>query len=171
MKSSKSKRLIHDYNELENIFGSENILVLKPDTDTRTEHIESRSLKQTLECYRMVDDWKDKIKNEHHKVIMIDEFQFLSEDDIEWLAFNDDRYSILMLYGLDKDYTDNNFPAFKKAMKYADKVERLFATCDCCGKQTATHSKLIGGHVTGEDHILIGDMYSPRCTECLTKRI
>lgn len=167
MSAGKSKRLIHDYNALEGIFGAENILVLKPAIDTRSPSITSRGLNQTLNCIPMEEDeeWKTTIRLGDYPVIIVDEIQFLSQEDVKWL--HKEEPDILLMYGLDKDFTGNYFPAFRTAKDLADREQRLFAVCDSCGKP-ATHSKLLRTSCDNEDHIVIGDeIYSPRCSDCL----
>lgn len=103
----------------------------------------------------------------HQSVIMIDECQFLSEDDINQL----NKLSILkdlviICYGLRTDSDSNLFLGSKRLFEIADVIEEIKSCCSRCARK-ATMNLYLGAK---KDVVLIGDSgYLPICRECYFK--
>ena len=64
--------------------------------------------------------------------MIVDEVQFLSEDDIDRLSNIVDEYHIpVFCYGLRIDFTSHLFPGSKRLMELADEIEELKTVCWC----------------------------------------
>ena len=166
MKSGKTQKLCNRVDE-ETLSGwdSENVLVLKPATDTR--NVDTLRSREGLEvpCVTVgsVYDVSAAFLRTPPSIVFIDETQFLSLELLEAiLYYSEEHGSDLEFFGLDKDFRGNTFARHLDLMNIADEVDQLYARCDICGLK-AEYSKLLGDSDV-ETTIIIGDeIYSPRC--------
>lgn len=77
------------------------------------------------------------------KTIFIDEAQFLTKEQVEelWLLTKE-RDLIVFCYGIKQDFLTNMFPASKRLLELADKIEEIPTLCKCGKKATFSLRKL-----------------------------
>ena len=148
MYSGKSLMLISTYHTYKH--SKKKILVLKPSADTRDFGIiKSRMSTETVGCmtYRQEDKIMDVVDDaifmtrEYPDVIMIDEVQFSTEEQIKELHKLSESFPI-MCYGLKTAYTGDLFPAIAKLLPLAEDVSEIKTTCAFCDRK-ATHNLLV----------------------------
>lgn len=175
MFSGKSLRLISLYDSYK--FKNKNILVMKPSADTREVGvISSRMSDKQIECYTFTDE--DSIidlvhwyKQEFGKpdIVLIDEIQFATVDQIEQINILSLNYKI-MCYGLKTTYTAELFPSIAKLLTIAEDIEEIKSECFMC-QSKATHNLLLrngkpvytGDVINIEDHKHTTEEYKAVC--------
>ena len=100
-------------------------------------------------------------------VLLVDEAQFLTEEQVLQLARVVDELSIpVMCYGLRTDFRGKFFEGSDALMRYADKIEEIKSIC-WCGKKASFTARIDakGNIVRDGDQIGIGgnDMYTALC--------
>ena len=186
MGSSKSLRLLataHDFDEK-----GIPILVIKPSADTRDGKnlVKSRAGLER-ECISIDPDVNIfDVVNEYIKIsmatqssglkwILVDECQFLTEEQVDQLSDIVDFLDInVMCYGLRTDFKSKLFPASKRLFELADDIEEIKTTCNCGGKASinARFNK-DGKIITEGSQILVGgdDLYHAICRKDWKKLI
>ena len=178
MGSSKSLRLLataHDFDE-KNI----PILVLKPSADTRDGKniIKSRaglereciSIGPEINIFDVVNEFNDLRESENKKVIkwiLVDECQFLTEEQVDQLSDIVDYLDVnVICYGLRTDFKTKLFPASKRLFELADDIEEVKTSCDC-GERASINARFNneGKIITEGSQILVGgdDLYHAIC--------
>jgi thymidine kinase len=101
---------------------------------------------------------------QNQSVIMIDECQFLSENDINQLnKLSIEKDLVIVCYGLRTDSDSNLFLGSKRLFEIADVIEEIKSCCSRCARK-ATMNLYLGAK---KDVVLIGDAgYLPICREC-----
>ena len=143
--------LMHVYNfeEKEN-----RAMLLKPETDTRTKTVWSRiglemEAHPVSYCLEM-----DTAELSTYRIIIVDECQFLTPEEVDGLARIVDFMNIpVFCYGLRTDYTSHLFPGSKRLMEIADEIKEIKTTC-WCGKSAKFNARIVDGKVQREP---IGD--------------
>lgn len=178
MNSGKSLRLLataHDFDEK----GIE-ILVLKPSTDTRDgkDTIKSRaglkrkciSIDSAVNIFKAVNDTNHVKMAMHEKTIqwiLVDECQFLTEEQVEQLSDIVDFLNIeVICYGLRTDFKSKLFPGSKRLFELADEIKEIKTLCHCGEKASINARFNQDGHIITEgNQILVGgeDLYRPVC--------
>ena len=186
MGSSKSLRLLataHDFDEK-----GIPILVIKPSADTRDGKnlVKSRAGLER-ECISIDPDVNIfDVVNEYIKIsmatqssglkwILVDECQFLTEEQVDQLSDIVDFLDInVMCYGLRTDFKSKLFSASKRLFELADDIEEIKTTCNCGGKASinARFNK-DGKIITEGSQILVGgdDLYHAICRKDWKKLI
>lgn len=100
-------------------------------------------------------------------VILVDEVNFLTEDQIWQLSDIVDNLGIaVMAFGLRSDFRGKLFPATEVLMAIADKVEEIKAMCHC-GKKATINARIKEGLVQYEgNQIEVGFGYVALCRKC-----
>ena len=103
-------------------------------------------------------------------VIIVDEAQFLSEDQVDQLALIVIDYNIPVLcFGLRTDFRTKTFPGSKRLLEIADSLTEIKTICSC-GKKATVNVRMDskGRIITEGEQILIGgnDTYTPMCYQC-----
>lgn len=175
MNTGKSAFLLMDAHSFESRGIS--VLCLKPSIDNRdgTDIIKSRigisrpcvSIFYDTDVYVM---FKDKLKNENIRWILVDECQFLTEEQVLQLrALVDDFDVNVKCYGLRTDFQTKLFKGSKRLFELADDIEEMKISCGC-GRKALFNARFneIGELVTSGEQILIGgeDRYKPMCSKC-----
>ena len=136
MGSSKTAQaLITKYNYEENDL---QVWLLKPSADTRDGETVLRSrigLQSPVEVvgpetdlYRLFTD----TRRGRCDVIIVDECQFLSEDQIDQLRAVVNDFGIpVMCFGLRTDFRTRLFPGSRRLMEVADTIQEIKTICDC----------------------------------------
>lgn len=158
-------------------------LIYKPSLDTRegTDYclIRSRAGSEILASWLEEDDSTlEKIYSDiksckgNVHVILIDECQFLTEEQIDNLQIICYTCNIpIICYGLKVDFQSKLFPGSKRLLELADDVQELIGTCHC-GKKTKQNARIKDGKIVrnGEQLSIGGnENYTALCNECYMK--
>lgn len=113
--------------------------------------------------------------NDPVDVIIVDESQFLSEDQVDQLSMLVIDYNIPVLcFGLRADFRTKMFPGSKRLMEIADSITEIKTICSC-GRKATVNVRLgeDGRVVTEGEQILIGgnDKYTAMCYNCYIQAI
>lgn len=106
--------------------------------------------------------------------ILVDEAQFLTEEQVEQLASIVDNFDInVMCFGLRTDFKSTLFTGSKRLFELSDTIEEIKSVCSC-GKKTIINARIdTNGNVLSiGEQILIGgnDSYVPLCRKCWKER-
>ncbi len=172
MGSSKTAQaLITKYNYEENDL---QVWLIKPSADTRDgQHIlRSRiGLEAQVEIIRPEDDvFAMFTAKGGMDVVIVDECQFMTEDQIDQLRAIVDEYNIpVMCFGLRTDFQTKLFPGSRRLMEVADAIVEIKTICDCGTKAT------VNARIDGEGYIVTqgaqvqlggNDSYIAMCHRC-----
>ena len=177
MGSSKTAQaLITKYNYEEN---GMRVWLIKPAADNRDGEIILRSrvgleapaevIGATADICRLCE------KRSKIDVIIADECQFLTPEQIDQLRSIVDEYDIPVLcFGLRTDFLSTLFPGSRRLFEVADTISEIKAICDCGAKAT-TNARIDGdGYIVTEGaQILMGgnDRYIAMCHKCWVRNI
>ena len=177
MGSSKTAQaLITKYNYEEN---GMRVWLIKPAADSRDGEIILRSrvgleapaevIGATADICRLFE------KRSKIDVIIADECQFLTPEQIDQLRSIVDEYDIPVLcFGLRTDFLSTLFPGSRRLFEVADTISEIKAICDCGAKAT-TNARIDGdGYIVTEGaQILVGgnDRYIAMCHKCWVRNI
>lgn len=179
MGSGKSTQLIaKDYNYREN---GKKTLILKPTVDTRNgiyKHGEfgktySRPMKEGANCL-FLDSGKfsevEKYENIKNKdIIFVDESQFLTKSDVDFLASIPDELDIpILAYGLKTTAEGELFEGSAHLLAMADEIEIMISVCSFCGRRASHHVRISGGeYLIGNAGVEgNGVVYKACCRRC-----
>lgn len=177
MGSSKSAQaLITKFNYEEK---GMNVWLIKPGTDTRdgANIIQSRiGLRQ--DAYNIApeaDIVEEYLEAGRYDVIIADEAQFLTTDQIDQLRFIVDEYNLPVLcFGLRTDFLTHFFPGSRRLMELADSITEIKTICEC-GRKATVNARFdeTGRIITEGDQIFLGgnDRYTAMCHKCWKDRI
>ena len=160
-------------------------LILKSKIDTRDGEnvVHSRAL-GSKECITIDND--DNIfeiissyiqlteRTKKLKYILVDEAQFLTPIQVEELVAISDNLDIgVICYGLKTDFRTELFPASKRLIELADKIEEIESIC-FCGNKTMFNARMNSNKeiVTDGNQIEVGgeDKYVALCRNCYFKK-
>ena len=179
MGSSKTAQaLITKYNYEENDL---NVWLLKPSADTRDGKSVLRS-RIGLEAEVFIAspdmDLYEIFRQErsgHCDVIIVDECQFLTPEQIEQLRQIVNDFNIPVLcFGLRTDFQTRLFPGSRRLMELADKIQEIKTICDCGAKATVNARIDCNGHIVTEGaQVVLGgnDSYIAMCHRCYVNGI
>lgn len=107
--------------------------------------------------------------------ILIDECQFLTEEQVNELAHIVDNLNIsVMCFGLRTDFQSKSFIGSKRLFELADTIEEVKSRCSC-GKKASINARFNSNKeiVLSGDQILVGgnDLYKPLCRKCWSKLV
>ena len=187
MKSGKSMDLIKVYTNYQKT--GRNVLVLSPSTDTRDNvgheaHITSR-LGEDIPAKRIkvAGNRSDKLDMvvafergvmldiSHHpendiSCVLVDEAQFLAEEQVKQLANVVDKENIpVICYGLKNTFKNTLFEGSRALLEYADEIVEVKTVCQFCNKKaTMNLLERDGKPVFDGDDVFIGDLeFYPVC--------
>jgi len=92
-------------------------------------------------------------------VILVDEAQFLTREQVEQAAEVVDRLGIPVLcYGLKNDFKNDLFEGSAALLAYAERIEEIISICERCEKKATMNLRLVDGSpaIDGEQ-IQVGD--------------
>ncbi len=154
------------------------VWLIKPQTDNRDGEgmIISRAglSAQAYELPESEDVYNTFTKlKENVDVIIVDECQFLSEEQVNQLAMIVIDYNVPVLcFGLRADFRTKMFPGSKRLMEIADSITEIKTICSC-GRKATVNVRLDehGRIITEGEQILIGgnDRYTAMCYPCYIK--
>ena len=179
MGSSKTAQaLITKYNYEENDLS---VWLIKPSADTRDGQQVLRSrigLEAMVEVIPPEMDIYDRFRETKRgscDVIIVDECQFLTEDQIDQLRtiVNDENIPV-MCFGLRTDFQTRLFPGSRRLMEVADSILEIKTICDCGAKATVNARIDGSGHIITEGaQVVLGgnDSYIAMCHKCYIRGI
>ena len=179
MGSSKTAQaLITKYNYEENDL---KVWLIKPSADTRDgkQILRSRiGLEAEVEVIPPEMDILarfDETRRDNCNVIIVDECQFLTEQQIDELrAIVNDRNVPVMCFGLRTDFQTKLFPGSRRLMELADEIQEIKTMCDCGAKATVNARIDGSGHIiTQGAQVVLGgnDSYIAMCHKCYVRGI
>lgn len=153
------------------------VLLMKPKIDNREKHLSdkmgiiSSRIGLTAECLLIdetIAEWKNEIDT--YDIIMIDEAQFLTENQVDELYQISMRKTVIC-FGLRTDFTQHFFPGSKRLMELATDIRELKTVCKC-GKKATINARFDGEKLMTEgEQIQIGanESYRAMCKDCFEK--
>lgn len=141
------------------------VALLKPKLENRdgATIIKSR-IGLYSECM-YVEDFIEKNPTDYDCII-VDEAQFLTKEQVDYLASKVDVEEIpVICFGLKTDFQGNLFTGSKRLLELADKIEEIPTAC-WCGKKARFNARIVNGKVvtTGEQIQLGGnESYTALC--------
>ena len=174
MGSSKTAQaLITKYNYEENDL---QVWLVKPSADTRDGERILRSrigLEAPVEAVSSQTDVLALFESTRLgkcDVIIVDECQFLTPEQIDELREIVDRHNIpVMCFGLRTDFQTKLFPGSLRLMEVADTIQEIKTICDCGAKATVNARIDGNGHIiTQGAQVVLGgnDAYIAMCHKC-----
>ncbi len=178
MGSSKTAQaLITKYNYEENDL---KVWLIKPSADTRdgAQLLRSRiGLESMVEVIAPdVDVYARFLGSRVRRcdVIIVDECQFLTEEQIDQLrSIVDDHNIPVMCFGLRTDFQTRLFPGSRRLMEVADTIQEIKTICDCGAKATV-NARISDGYIVTEGaQVVLGgnDSYIAMCHRCYIRGI
>ena len=172
MGSSKTAQaLIAKYNYEENDM---KVWLIKPSADTRDGVTVLRSrIGLEAQCEVMAPETDVFVRFQsyegHCDVVIVDECQFLTPEQIQQLRAIVDEYNIPVLcFGLRTDFQTRLFPGSMRLMELADCIEEIKTMCDCGAKATV-NARINDGYIVTEGaQVVLGgnDCYIAMCHRC-----
>ena len=178
MGSSKTAQaLITKYNYEENDM---KVWLIKPSADTRDGRAILRSrigLEAEVEVMTPETDIAGRfgeIAHERYNAVIVDECQFLTEQQIDQLRSIVNDYGVpVMCFGLRTDFQTRLFPGSLRLMELADAIEEIKTMCDCGAKATV-NARINDGYIVTEGaQVVLGgnDCYIAMCHRCYVRGI
>ena len=177
MGSSKSAQALitkFNYEEL-----GMRVWLIKPSVDTRdgADVVKSRiGLSATAQVITPEADIIEEYRKAgRHDVIITDEAQFFTPEQIDQLRFLVDEDDLPVLcFGLRTDFLTHFFPGAQRLMELADSITEIKTVC-ACGRKATVNARIAadGRIVTSGGQILLGgnDSYIAMCHRCWKKKI
>ena len=108
--------------------------------------------------------------NEDVNVVIVDECQFLTEDQIDQLReLVDEKNLSVMCFGLRTDFQTKLFPGSRRLLEVADEITEIKTMCEC-GKKATVNARIDSeGYVVTEGaQVFLGgnDSYVAMCHRC-----
>ena len=176
MGSSKTAQaLITKYNYEENDM---RVWLIKPATDNRdgASVIRSRiGLEAEAEAMRPEADLFDLFRQRNADVVIVDECQFFTPEQIDQLRrIVDDLNIPVLCFGLRSDFQTKLFPGSRRLFELADSIQEIKTICDC-GSKATVNARVDGeGYVITEGaQVVLGgnDCYVAMCHRCWMRAI
>ncbi len=151
------------------------ILAIKPQVDTKDDKsIVARGGYRRIADIVATNDLdleKAILTHDNVAAVLVDEAQFLSEEQISQLFSVAKNHSISVIcYGLRADFRTQMFPGSKRLFEVADNIEKLPTMC-FCGSQAEFNTRKINGKYvfTGSQVAIDGEAaveYDSLCGNC-----
>ncbi|MBP3412564.1 MAG: thymidine kinase [Oscillospiraceae bacterium] len=177
MGSSKTAQaLITKYNYEEK---GMTVWLVKPAADTRDGAVILRSrvgLEARAEVVAPHTDVLERFEQQEKvDVIIVDECQFMTPEQIDQLRYIVDVHNIPVLcFGLRTDFLSTLFDGSRRLFEVADTISEIKAICDCGAKATTNARIDSEGYIVTEgDQLLLGgnDRYLAMCHKCWIRNI
>lgn len=148
------------------------VILVKPGLDSRDGEniLKSRiGLESEVVTLEKGETLQGKIEDlEEYDVIITDESQFFTENQIEELRLLADGKQMVMCFGLKTDYMSRLFEGSKRLLELADCIRELPTSCRC-GRKAVLNLKIENGKVVQKgEQIDLGyeEKYVPVCHSC-----
>ena len=106
----------------------------------------------------------------NYDMVAIDEVQFFSSDLVQVVSQLADYGFRVVLAGLDQDFRGEPFGCVPDLMAISEKVTKLHAVCQRCGRDASRTQRLLDGLPAHYEDpiILVGatEHYEARCRHC-----
>lgn len=177
MGSSKSAQALitqFNYEEL-----GMSVWLIKPSVDTRdgADIIKSRiGLQRSAQIITPEQNIAEEYaKLEKHDVIIADEAQFFTPEQIDQLrGLVDDEDIPVLCFGLRTDFLTHFFPGARRLMELADSITEIKTVCEC-GRKATVNARIdeAGRIVTEGAQVFLGgnDSYIAMCHKCWKRKI
>lgn len=179
MGSSKTAQaLMCRFNYLQKGF---EVYLFKPVVDTRGEEngiplVKSRiGLKSECIEFEKDENFFDICKRydilHERRIIIVDEAQFLSREQVEQLKEISQSIPVLC-YGLLTNFKTELFEGSKRLVEIADSLNEIKSVCKC-GRKATINARIINGKICEEgEEVVIGDeTYEGMCYRCFKERL
>lgn len=154
------------------------VWLIKPATDTRdgAQIIKSRiGLQAEAIVINSTDSILERCPLNDIDVIICDECQFLTEEQVDDLRLIVSEYDIPVLcFGLRSDFLTHLFPGSRRLFELADSITEIKSICKCGAKATVNARFDAEGNIqTSGDQVMIGgnDSYEGLCWSCYHRMI
>ena len=155
------------------------VWLIKPAVDTRDGEAKVRSrigLEADADVIGADADLTELYKTkEGIDVLIADECQFFTEDQIDQMRYLVDRYDLpVMCFGLRTDFRTKLFPGSRRLFELADSITEIKTICSCGAKATVNARIAPDGRViTSGQQVFLGgnDSYIAMCHKCYKKHI
>lgn len=158
------------------------VIIIKPKIDTKggTTIVNRIGLKREVDA---LIDSKDTIVSKIDKYldkascILVDEAQFLTEEQARELYFIKTKYNIpIIAFGLRTDFRGNVFPASSILLGISDALEEMPTICRCGKKARFNGRKVNGKFVSEGESVLIDGSnnlieYESLCGDCFYEKV
>ena len=153
------------------------VWIMKPSIDTRETEVTSRiGLHAPAYIVAPDENLLDTYRKDYKKidVIICDECQFLTPEQVDQLRVFVDEYDIPVLcFGLRADFQAKLFPGSKRLFEIADSITEIKSICSC-GRKAIVNVRFddTGEIITEGDQVCIGgnDRYVGMCYRCYMER-
>lgn len=149
------------------------VLVLKPSLDTRDGDVISSRIGLSCKCvqfdknFNLYDYFLSEMKKDKIDVVIVDEAQFCTREQVEQLREITDYVSVLC-YGLKTNFKSELFEGSKRLMEIADNISEIKTVCKC-GNKAIINARVVNGQIVKDgDEIDIGgdEKYVSICYKC-----
>lgn len=173
MKSGKTKALLDRIEQLQFLTGQE-VLIIKPNIDTRDNVLKSRSSQNSFSCIKINEkspkDILTHIK-ETTTVVAIDEVQFFSPEIIPVVEYLQRKNINVIVAGLNTDFRGESFGSMGHLLALANESYSLAGVCDVsgCNRSATRTQRLIDGKPAHYDSPIVliegsgKEEYQTRC--------
>lgn len=168
MSAGKSLKLLSEAYDLSKTKMDIEVLLLKPDIDTRTENTIKSRLGVEAECQLIHKDTDLYELCMGSDFVFIDECQFLTKEQVDVLR-KVSYYGVnVICFGLLTTFQRKLFEGSQRLIEVADKIEELEGRCERCGSKATINLRLVNGRPVFEgEEICIGDEeYTAVCYDC-----
>ncbi len=152
------------------------VALIKPSLDTRNGKtlIKSRIGLSSEAFYLDRDATIESVlgSRNFYDIIMVDEAQFLSCDQVDELRKFADSGVMVMCYGLKNDYTGHLFEGSRRIIEVCDTIREIQSMCSKCGSKAIVNARYVGDQIVYSGNIIdIGgeDKYITLCHNCWIK--
>lgn len=158
------------------------VIVMKAEKDTKGDNKVVSRLGIDRKVDILIDEKESVLENKYLSVIrkchaiLVDEAQFLTENQIEELWIISKRLDIpVICYGLKTDFTTHSFEGSRRLFELADELEELVTICRC-GKKARYNARKVNGVYTieGDQTVIDGTdkiQYVPMCANCYIQKV
>ena len=158
-----------------------NVLLIKPSVDNRFEENKSEVVSRIglrADCIKfnstssILDIFNEENKKKKVDVIIVDECQFLSTNQVEELKLLSKNMPVLC-FGLLTNFQTKLFEGSKRLVELADSLEEIKSVCKC-GNKATVNARIVNGKITNEgNEVLIGaeESYESMCYWCYKKAL
>ncbi len=155
------------------------VWLIKPSVDKRDGDAKVRSrigLEADADVIGAADDIVELYKEKSGiDVLIADECQFFTEDQIDQMRYLVDHYDLpVMCFGLRTDFRTKLFPGSRRLFELADSITEI-KTIRSCGAKATVNARIApdGRVITSGQQVFIGgnDSYIAMCHKCYKRRI
>lgn len=170
-KSSALMQVAYNYES-----NNKNVFVIKSEIDTKANDCLSsriglkRKVDLLLKKNESLENYYDKLKKVD--CILVDEAQFLSENEVDELYFVTKEFNVpVICYGLKTDFKSNLFTGSKRLLELSDELNELITICRC-GKRAKFNARFVDdkftldGETVSIDGSSLNIKYIPLCGKC-----